>query len=142
MDIHLETDERPEDLYQRLMAFTEDSLLKANVLTHHSEVVSEDEELSPSLENFIVVTWLRLIHPELPKLIKQRYGTELRTRTLASIKSEISQALDSLLNEIRSADNAKIMRAAATSRAYSSPLPRMVPPCSTLCGSSICSPRS
>ena len=124
VDIHLETDERPEDLYQRLMAFTEDSLLKANVLTHHSEVVSEDEELSPSLENFIVVTWLRLIHPELPKLIKQRYGTELRTRTLASIKSEISQALDSLLNEIRSADNAKIMRAAATSRAYSSPLPR------------------
>ena len=29
VDIHLETDERPEDLYQRLMAFTEDSLLKA-----------------------------------------------------------------------------------------------------------------
>ena len=28
-DIHLETDERPEDLFQRLMAFTEDSLLKA-----------------------------------------------------------------------------------------------------------------
>ena len=59
------------------MAFTEDSLLKANVLTHHGEVVPEDEELSPSLENFVVLTWLRLIHPELPKLIKQRYGTEL-----------------------------------------------------------------
>ena len=37
VDIHLETDEQPEELYQRLMAFTEDSLLKANVLTHHGK---------------------------------------------------------------------------------------------------------
>ena len=34
-DIHLTADERPEDLYQRLMAFLEDSLLRANGLTHH-----------------------------------------------------------------------------------------------------------
>ncbi|KAL5007239.1 hypothetical protein ScPMuIL_002143, partial [Solemya velum] len=33
---------------------------------------------SPTLENFVVLTWLRLIHPELPKIVKQRYGTELR----------------------------------------------------------------
>ena len=92
-NIHLEPDERPEDLFQRLMAFVEDSLLKPNVLTHHGEAVLEDEELSPSLENFVVLTWLRLTDPELPKLIKQRYGTELRTRTLASLKPEISQAL-------------------------------------------------
>ena len=102
-NIHLEPDERPEDLFQRLMAFVEDSLLKPNVLTHHGEAVLEDEELSPSLENFVVLTWLRLIDPELPKLIKQRYGTELRTRTLASLKPEISQALDSLLDELKCA---------------------------------------
>ena len=113
-DIHLETDERPEDLYQRLMAFTEDCLLKANVLTHHGEKIEEDEELSPSLENFVVLTWLRLINPELPKLVKQRYGTDLRTRTLASIKPEISQALESLLEEIRTAGDAKILHSAAS----------------------------
>ena len=68
--------------------------------------------MTPSLENFIVLTWLRLIHEDLPCLVKQRYGTELRSRTLASIKPEISQALDSLLNEVRSASEARVMRAA------------------------------
>lgn len=127
VDIHLEADERAEDLYQRLMAFTEDSLLKAAGLTHHGVALAEDEELSPSLENFVVMTWLRLIHADLPKLVKQRYGTELRTRTLASIKPEISQALDSLLSEIRAADDAKIMRAAASNRTYSGTVPRQFP---------------
>ena len=118
--LHLEADERPEDLFQRLMAFVEDTLLRANSLSHHGEVTTEDEELTPTLENFIVLTWLKLIHPELPKLVKQRYGTELRSRTLASIKPEISQALTSLLDEIRTADDAKIMRTAVTN--YRRPL--------------------
>ena len=94
-EIHLEPNERPEDLYQRLMAFVEDILLKANSLSHHGDLITEDEELTPSLENFVVLTWLKLIHPELPKLVKQRYGTELRSRTFASIKPEVSQALNS-----------------------------------------------
>ena len=67
----------------------EDSLLHANGLTHHGEHVTENEELTPTLETFVVLTWLRLIHPSLPCLVKQSYGTELRSRTLASIKTEI-----------------------------------------------------
>ena len=113
-NLHLEADERPEDLYQRLMAFVEDTLVRANNLSHHGGASTEDEELTPTLENFIVLTWLKLIHPELPKLVKQRYGTELRSRTLASIKPEISQALTSLLDETRAADDAKIMRSAVS----------------------------
>ena len=114
-DIQLEPNERPEDLYQRLMAFVDDSLLKSNGnLTHHGDPPSEDEELSPTLENFIVLTWLRLINPALPQLVKQRYGTELRSRTLASIKPEISQAMSSLLDQISTCEDAKIMRAEAT----------------------------
>ena len=117
VDIHLQPDERPEDLYQRLVAFVEDNLLQRDSqILHHGDVMTVDEELSPSLENMIVLTWLRLINPALPKLVKQRYGTELRTRTLSSIKPEISQALDSLLDEITSAEDAKVMRAAAGSR--------------------------
>ena len=78
-NLHLEADERPEDLYQRLMAFVEDTLLLANSLSHHGEATTEDEELTPTLENFIVLTWLKLIHPELPKVVKGRYSTDLRS---------------------------------------------------------------
>ena len=44
--------------------------------------------------------------------MKQRYGTELRSRTLASVKPEISQALESLLNELHSSDESKVLRSA------------------------------
>lgn len=69
--------------------------------------LDEDEEMSPTVENLIVLTWLRLINPSLPQLVKQRYGTELRVRTLASIRPEISQALPSLLEEIRKNEDAR-----------------------------------
>ena len=112
-DIQLQADERPEDLYQRLVAFVEDNMLqRGSVILHHGDAINVDEEMTPSLENMVVLTWLRLINVALPKLVKQRYGTELRAITLASIKPEISQALDSLLDEITSADDAKIMRKA------------------------------
>ena len=110
--IKLQPGDRYEDLFQQLMAFTDDNLLKKNGgITHHGSKPDDDEEMTPSLENFIVLTWLRFIHEDLPCLVKQRYGTELRSRTLASIKPEISQALDSLLNEVRSASEAQVMRA-------------------------------
>ncbi len=112
-EITRQSEERPEDLYQRLMSFVEDNLLKHNGnITHHGELPDHDEQLAPSLENIVVLTWLKLIHQDLPKLVKQRYGTELRSRTLASIKPEISQALDSLLEEVQCTQDAKISRAA------------------------------
>ena len=115
-DIHQNPEEHPEDLFQRLSAFVEDNLLcRNNGITHHGAEVEEDEEMSPSLENFVVLTWLHLLHPDLPRLIKQRYGTELQSRTLASIKPEISQALSSLLDEVHTSEDVKIMRT-ATSR--------------------------
>ena len=89
-DIRLEPNERPADLYQRLMAFLKELGLQTNGISHHGEAMTEDEELTLTLENFIVLTWVRLVHPELPRLVKQRYGTELRSRTLASVKPEIS----------------------------------------------------
>ena len=62
MNIQLKPDERPEDLFQRLMAFVEDSLLNENSgLTHHDEAIQEEEELTPTLENFIVLQWLHLL---------------------------------------------------------------------------------
>jgi hypothetical protein len=113
-DIKFEPDERPEDLFQRLTAFVEDNLLTKDCgILHHGETMEDDEEMSPSLENLIILTWLKLVNKELPRLVKQRYGTELRSRTLASIKPEISQALDSLLDEISSSNDARVMRSAS-----------------------------
>ena len=110
-DIKLEQGECPEDLYQCLMEFVEDNLLTTSGgIKHHEESPNEDEDISPTLEN--VLLWLKLTHSELPHLVKQRYGTELRSRTLASIKPEISQALDSLLEELPHSEEARVMRSA------------------------------
>ena len=83
------------------MAFVEDNLLTASGgIKHHEESPTED------VENLVVLLWLKLTHSELPCLVKQRYRTELCSRTLASIKPEISQALDSLLEELHHSEEA------------------------------------
>jgi hypothetical protein len=113
-NVKLQLNEKPEDLYQRIMAFFEDNLSTADCgITHHG-VAPVDEDLTPTLENTITVLWLQLVHPALPMLVKQRYATELRNKSLASLKPEISLALPSLLDEIRSLEDTKILRTAAT----------------------------
>ena len=115
--VRLIAGERHEDLYQRILAFFEDNLLAAgDAITHHGEAVTTSEELTPSLENMVVLLWLERIHTSLPGLIKQKYGAELRNKTLASLKSEISQSLDSLLDELKGVDdNSRVMRMSASS---------------------------
>lgn len=56
--------------------------------------------------NLIVLSSLQLINPSLPQLVKQRYGTELIVRKLASIKPEISHAIPSFLEKIRDNEDA------------------------------------
>lgn len=114
-DIIPQPGEKPEDLYQRILTFIEDNmLLTGSPILHHGIATTEDEEMSPTLENLMVIHWLKLIHPGLPKLVKQRYGTELKARTLASMRPEISLALSSLMDELQSAEDAKVMRVAAS----------------------------
>ena len=123
-NIHLSPDERPEDLYQRLMAFFEDNLLTVGGgISHQGETISTDEDLTPTLENTIVFLWLQLINPRLPQLVKQKYGSELRNKSLASLKPEISQALSSLLDELRSIEDSKAMRVGNTLSPRQSPFP-------------------
>ena len=69
--------------------------------------------MSPTLENLVVLIWLKLTHSELPHPVKQRYGTELCSLTLASIKPEVSQAFDSLLEELHHTEEARVMRSAS-----------------------------
>ena len=77
-DLRLESDERPEDLFQKIQSFFEYNLLSASGnITHHGERITEDEELSPTLENVIGFMWLQLIHKDLPGLVKTKYGPDI-----------------------------------------------------------------
>ena len=109
--IRFQPGERAEALYQRLVSFIDDNLLTKDCgVSHHGSVVKKDEAVSPSLENVVVYLWLERLHVSLPALVKQKYGAELRNRTLASIKPEISQALTSMLEELSSGENSRISR--------------------------------
>ena len=85
-DISLDTGERHEALFQRLTSFLR-TILFRQILALRITAFDEDEEMSPIIENTIVFLWLSLIHRELPKLVKQRYGPDLKSRTLASVKN-------------------------------------------------------
>ena len=108
--IHLQADERPEDLCQCLIGFFEENFLSVHGgLTNHGDQVAADDNLSSTLENTVLVLWLQLVHPGLPLLVKQKYSSELRHKTLASLKPGISLALESLLDELRSIEDTKFM---------------------------------
>lgn len=62
--------------------------------------------MSRTVENLIVLTWLQLTNPPLPQLVKQRYGTELSSK-IGFHKTEIFQALPSLLEGIRNNEDAR-----------------------------------
>ena len=116
--IRLRPGEKPADLYQRLVCFFTDNLFtRASRLTHKGRAPLVDEKLSPTIQNTIVLLWLERIHVGLPGLVKQRYGTELRNKTLSSLKSEIAQALDSMLEELNSTNSdTRVLRLPQPSR--------------------------
>ena len=111
--LHLEEGESYEGLWERLHAFTMDNLLRPNDGLKHLNVDNPSREvLSPTLLNVTVVLWLRAINPALPALIKQRYSTELRSKTLATIREDISESLNSLIAELNGETAASIARTA------------------------------
>ena len=106
MSFQLQPNERHEDLFQRLMAFVEDNLMTTGSdIKHHGKEITNDEEMTPTIENIVVSVWLHLIHPSLPKMVKQKYATELRNKSISSIKQEISLSLNSLLEEMNTIDD-------------------------------------
>ena len=118
-NIKQEDGERPECLYQRLYGFFEDSLLtKSCGIKHHGDSPQTDEVMTPTLENTIVWLWLKLIHPGLPAHVNIKYGTELRDKTLSSIKNEISSALPALLDELTNSENAKVFYTGQLQKPY------------------------
>ena len=100
-NLTLESSESYESYWERLSSFIDDNLLSPNDKIKQMGVeITEQEKLSPTLLNLTVVHWLRCIHIGLPALVKQRYATELRNCTLASLRDEISESLPSLIAEL------------------------------------------
>ena len=101
-DFVLEPDERPEDLYQRMTSFVRENLLKRqDPIIHDDEARVDHEYSTPMVENMTVLFWLQKLHPKLPALVKQKYATELKSKTLYYLKPEISMAISSLLEELQ-----------------------------------------
>ena len=93
--------ETREALWERCYSFMEDSLItKASAIKHCGVKLENDERLTPTLQNITVMIWLDAIHRDLPSIIKQRFAITLRDSTLYSIRTEISDAIPSLLQEI------------------------------------------
>lgn len=110
-DFRLEQGESYEGLYQRLVAFSEDTLLKrGDCRRHFDKVASKDEELGAWGESILFIHWLTIINPALPRLVKQRFGTDMRCRTPASMKDEVSKSLQSLIDELEGNSESRIMR--------------------------------
>ena len=99
-NIQREVDETPQALFARIKQTFDDNLLKVNGLTHVGGQVDEDEEMSPTLLNNIVLHWLQTLHPGLRDLVSSRFVTQLKDHTYGAIFPELSRTVDTLLEEL------------------------------------------
>ena len=101
MDIKLEPGESREALWERLYSFMESNLLSTSgSVKHLDKDVTQNEILTPTLLNTMVVMWLNIIHSNLPATVCQYFSTHLRESTIFTIRNEISDAIPTLLKEI------------------------------------------
>ena len=99
--IKRETEERPQKLYQRILSHVQDNLLSPNSpLLHDGKIHDKIEDLSPTLERWVVLHWMSLLHPELPALVQRTYAFDLQTKTLKDLQSQICKNLDAFLADL------------------------------------------
>jgi len=100
--IQWEDGERPERLFQRILAHLQDNLLQKDCkLRHNGESVKVNEDLSPTVERLAVLHWMQLLHPGLPALVMRTFAYDLQRMTLKDMQPQIVDALDGFLEELR-----------------------------------------
>lgn len=110
-----EDGERPERLYQRILAHLQDNLLKTGCkLKHDDTEITVDEDMSPTVERLAVMRWMELIHPNLPALVQRTFAYDLQRMTLKDMQPQIVDALDGFLEELR-CDEVKASRSFVSS---------------------------
>ena len=116
-----------QNFYMELHGALEDSLRKegAVLLYKNNDVLEEDEELSPTLENFIVLTWLERIDPRLPDKTAATFGHQITGNTsLRDLQPEICVRIPAMLQELDEASaNRAAIGAAAQDASVFSPTP-------------------
>ena len=129
MSVKRRAEESPETLYQRILTLVDSTLLCVGEdINHHGQPPNCDEERTPALENLVICLWLKALHPSLPQLIKQRFATDLRFSTLASIREEISGSIAELLSELGERDtppSPNVFQASSNNRSFNNFRPRM-----------------
>ena len=99
-NIRREVDESPQALFARMKQAFSDNLLKVDGLFHVGGQAKEEEEMSPTLHNMIILHWLQALHPGLRDLVTSRFVTQLKDHTYAAIFPEISRTVEALLEEL------------------------------------------
>ena len=92
------TGERPGRYYRRLMAHVSDNLLTPDSsLKHNGENCTVKEDMSATLERFVLVRWLNILHPGLPVLVQRTFAFDLQRTTLKNLQFRIYDAMEGLL---------------------------------------------
>lgn len=107
-----------ENFYMELHGAVEDSLRRQGeiLIYRNNEELDEDEEMSPTLENMIVMMWLERIDPRLPKKISSTFAHQMVGNTsLRDLQPIISARLPALIQELdEAAANRASLHAADT----------------------------
>ncbi len=110
-EIEWEKGERPERLYQRLVAHIQDNLLtRESTMTYHGARITDNEIISPTLERLIVLQWMQLIHPRLPSLVQRTFAFQLQEKSLADLQPSICDNIDAFLAELQADEEFKSAR--------------------------------
>ena len=107
--IKMEANERHETFFQRIMAHLYDNLLMANSeIRFEGEIITENEEMSPTVERLAVFLWLHFIDERLPAYISRVYAKDLQTNSIKDIQPQISMNITSILEDLNAQEDIKI----------------------------------
>ena len=91
-----------QDFYYELRAVKYETLHKAGQTgTFKGSRIIEDELMTPSIENSIVVDWLAGIDEDLVEEVEQYYARDLENVSLVDMQETIAQGLPALLSKIK-----------------------------------------
>ena len=103
MDITMSKDDRPIDLYDKLIYHSMNHLCTSgtNGGTHGGGVLAADDVLTLCHRNHIAMDWLNRINPKLLKIIRVDYSKDLKSGVpLTALVKTIAENMDSLLARV------------------------------------------
>ena len=99
-----------QTFYKQYRAAFVDNLRKQNDVVQYKNnlVLTEDEKLTPSFENAIVMWTLEKIDPRLPARVKKNYGYQMTGQTtLKDIQAVVFENIDLMIEELDQAQSSK-----------------------------------